>query len=819
MSSPTHQVQSILARLLASENIAIHHGNYSTAFFDVKTRTLGLPNWKLDDKDAYDLLIGHEVGHALYTPVDAMARVVDRFPKCPQGVVNIVEDVRIERLMQVKFPGLISSFRGGYLAFLRDDIFGLSKVNAEGIAKMQFVDRMNLHAKIGTMVNIPLDDEERALYDECFAAETFDDVIEVCGKICAFVKARRKAEKAKEKEAAKAATPPPPAPPMPESPPEEPKGETPAEPELEPEDETPEEPEDETPEEPKMEVQHSAHVPDDDDGEGEAAKEGEPTDDAKGEPTDDAKGEPSDDAKGEPSDEAEPSDDSDSDDDEPSKGSQGSEGANVTDPSDEADEDEDIEAPVTDSTFSENLKGLAQLNGPASFIASTTTKCMAQVIPYEKVMASRHAKRNYGEFLSNDFKNTAFRTFKDGIKPTIQALSSGFERRKAAYQYSRATVSTRGVIDVNRLHSYRYDDAIFKSVTKLANAKAHGMVFLIDYSGSMSGVLSQVVNQTIQLTMFAKSVGIPFEVYGFTNVNSSTLEENISRQARRREVRHDEIDLTNTQVFELLSSKMPPKVYDLAVRELRDVASSYSSDICSSYESLSGTPLNEALIIMHDVIKRFRDTHKPQKMIFMVLSDGAGCQMSAGSNTDAFEDQFGMRPPTGIPNGRSAKIRIHGRDVDLGIRTNVGKTAALIENIKITQGCTTIGFFIKEGRSGSKRVSFNAHDVLPDVRTALIVGGVTKGKEKVIEACGKEYAANGYCEFANGNGYDSYMFVSSRLFSFSDTKATSAFDGLDVIADARSTAQISKLANSFTSVKSTKRKQQLFVDRFINLLA
>ena len=59
-----------IARLLAKENITIQHGNYHTAWFDIKNRILGLPLWKDMGKDVYDLFIGHEIGHALYTPYE-----------------------------------------------------------------------------------------------------------------------------------------------------------------------------------------------------------------------------------------------------------------------------------------------------------------------------------------------------------------------------------------------------------------------------------------------------------------------------------------------------------------------------------------------------------------------------------------------------------------------------------------------------------------------------------------------------------------------------------------------------------------------------
>ena len=54
--------KSILARLLANENISVEQTNHHTAFFDVQNRMLGLPHWKDIDNDLYDLFVGHEVG-------------------------------------------------------------------------------------------------------------------------------------------------------------------------------------------------------------------------------------------------------------------------------------------------------------------------------------------------------------------------------------------------------------------------------------------------------------------------------------------------------------------------------------------------------------------------------------------------------------------------------------------------------------------------------------------------------------------------------------------------------------------------------------
>ena len=103
------EVKGNLARLLATENLVVEHRNVETAMVNVVDRVLTLPMWKRASSDVYDMLVGHEVGHALYTP--------QKFGQdygVPQTYINVVEDARIEKLMKRKFPGLSRNFYVGY---------------------------------------------------------------------------------------------------------------------------------------------------------------------------------------------------------------------------------------------------------------------------------------------------------------------------------------------------------------------------------------------------------------------------------------------------------------------------------------------------------------------------------------------------------------------------------------------------------------------------------------------------------------------------------------------------------------------------------
>ena len=98
----------LLAKLMATEDINVYQNNVPTAYFDVKKRELVLPNWKNLSNIETEMLIGHEIGHALYTPHDAWVAAVESFDgnkEVFKHVMNVIEDPRIERGVKKKYPG------------------------------------------------------------------------------------------------------------------------------------------------------------------------------------------------------------------------------------------------------------------------------------------------------------------------------------------------------------------------------------------------------------------------------------------------------------------------------------------------------------------------------------------------------------------------------------------------------------------------------------------------------------------------------------------------------------------------------------------
>ena len=176
MDLANKETKSMLAKLLASENITVEHGKYNTASFDVKNRVLRLPIWKEMSGNLYDLLVLHEVGHALFTPEEGM-HDAKGYGKGFKSFLNVVEDARIERKIKVKYPGGRRAFINGYADLMDRDFFGVNKMNCD---KLALIDRINLHYKVGDHVDLIFSDEERVHLDRIDKANTWKEVVKIC---------------------------------------------------------------------------------------------------------------------------------------------------------------------------------------------------------------------------------------------------------------------------------------------------------------------------------------------------------------------------------------------------------------------------------------------------------------------------------------------------------------------------------------------------------------------------------------------------------------------------------------------------------------
>ena len=166
------ETKSILAKLLATENISVEQKNISTAAFNPTTRTLYIPNWKDMSNSLQDLLIGHEVGHAWDTPAEGWHDAVCEDATL-KGFLNVIEDARIERNIKSRYPGLVKSFYAGYRELFERDFFGVKDVD---VNTLPLIDRINLHYKVGAFLNVQFSNDEQSFVDRCATTETWEDV-------------------------------------------------------------------------------------------------------------------------------------------------------------------------------------------------------------------------------------------------------------------------------------------------------------------------------------------------------------------------------------------------------------------------------------------------------------------------------------------------------------------------------------------------------------------------------------------------------------------------------------------------------------------
>ena len=166
------ETKSILAKLLATENISVEQKNIPTAAFNPTTRTLYIPNWKDMSNSLQDLLIGHEVGHAWDTPAEGWHDAVCEDATL-KGFLNVIEDARIERNIKSRYPGLVKSFYAGYRELFERDFFGVKDVD---VNTLPLIDRINLHYKVGAFLNVQFSNDEQSFVDRCATTETWEDV-------------------------------------------------------------------------------------------------------------------------------------------------------------------------------------------------------------------------------------------------------------------------------------------------------------------------------------------------------------------------------------------------------------------------------------------------------------------------------------------------------------------------------------------------------------------------------------------------------------------------------------------------------------------
>ena len=710
------QATDLSARLLATENLTVVRSNVPTASFDIKSRVLTLPMWKEMTPEIEDMLVGHEVGHALYT-LDKYIEPIQENPKM-KSYLNILEDVRIEKLIKRKYPGLRKRMNEGYKQLNDKDFFGISKVGS--LDALNLIDRINLYFKAGFQCGVKFSADEKNFVNRAERTESIDEVIQLAHDIYAY--AKEQAEKRKQERIDA--------------------GET----DLE---------DDEDPIFSDLDI----------DADGDDWMEEEKDADEEDEKNASGKG-----------------------------------------ASSESVEDE-LES-STERAFSQRLEELADQTTVYQYHKIEDVPYDV-VIGYKKILqeltfefpeysvGSYYTNRVYGNKTEEQYNQAQLNVvnkFKSDSLSSVNYLIKEFEMKKSAQMYKRAQISKIGSLDMRKVYAYQLQDDLFKRVTTMPTGKNHGMIMLIDWSGSMSDVIMDTIKQVINLAMFCNKAQIPYRVFAFTSQYTDRSEEWESIRQKRNEhfkslrdrIAADStdsvLDASNLNLLELFSNKMTTTEFNSMIKKLLDPRVFWHK----GYD-LGGTPLNEALIWVYNNIGEYMKNNRIEKMNFITLSDGAGGSVQASGGITRYS--YGNKTKHLVRDPITKKTYPFGYDAGQ-------QTETLLKMIKDRYNVRTIGFYICANRRRSLECAIrdNLYDYKGNTSLA-------------IDVMRKSFRADGFYSM-QGTGRDDLFIVPAESTKINEGELTVSSD-----------MSSRKLASSLGKFLNTKKTSRVLLSRFIGLVA
>ena len=420
---------------------------------------------------------------------------------------------------------------------------------------------------------------------------------------------------------------------------------------------------------------------------------------------------------------------------------------------------------------------------------------------------------------------------KESMK-TVSYMLKEFEMKKSADAYIRASIAKTGQLDMTKVHSYKYNEDLFKKITILPGEKNHGLVILIDWSGSMNHIIHNAWKQLMQLVWFCRRAGIKFEVFAFSdsafgmlNTNREHWEYNQNPFWNYKLGDQTVSDHVLLNMFSSRMSKMDTKrmahyfcaiTVSMTGRGWRGNATTHEFEkyfpteqpewhnpgIPSSL-NLGGTPLNGAIVNLMEFIPKYRKDNGIQNLNFVTITDGA-------SNNDGgkliererYEWNSGGKTPTGEmewttdnPSWKSVRYitdpvtkknhRVEGRD-------GAALTAAYLKMLKDRTGCNTVGFYLTQS-SGSGSIRKNdLYYLFPNQNHDEVRKEFRKNKVAI----------------ADSFGYDEYYIVPSGNMSVEA-------DELDVSSDMTK----GRMAKAFMKHMKSKTVNRVLLNKFVEKIA
>jgi len=768
MELANKQSKSILAKLLATENVTVEHGKYQTASFDVKNRVLRLPVWKEMSGSLYDLLVLHEVGHALFTPEEGMHEAKDH-GRGFKSFLNVVEDARIERKIKIKYPGGRRSFIDGYSNLMERDFFGIKNLDIKTLA---LIDKINLHYKVGDHVDITFNEEESVFVDRIDKANTWKEVFKICEDLY---------EYAKENE----------------------------------ESETDMSEHDWTETDCDGEEDWDEDYDDDFGDEDDVNDENDFSDDSK-----ERRGEANSEETDEDSDSGNSGGETEGEEEGGKEGSgAGMNGGENYDP--ESKTDRNFRNNESD-LVSDEAKPYRYIDLPNKIDLSSIIVPSSEIYEEYKPFYSGDEKSGYRDPISGSelmaHATSTFQDFRTKNKKVIEYLAKDFELKKAAREHARTATANSGILDSERLYTYKYNEHIFKKLNVVPNGKNHGLVMFVDWSGSMSRNMKGTIEQMLTLVMFCKRVNIPFEVYAFSDSYRRYEEHSVERAKvydtngymRDPKIKsYGTVALARFNLLNLFSSRMRAKelhdayVYMTATAHYYSDRYRYDRDInyrIPEKMNLGGTPLNSTLFASFSVMREFQKKNQVDVINSIFLTDGDSHSCSNYWISDNEMKRFDVREENVIIRDSVSKKEIRVPR-ERGYRDCKTITTSLVKFQREVFDINIVNFFLA--------TSMRKWDMVQYLNEVSDSKGISRSEQDDPHLMMRKFRKEKYLIFPELSGFnEQYLIQGGKNLEVEDA-------ALEVAED----ASVAQLARAFKKFSTGKLQNRKLLSRFIDMVA
>ena len=758
--------KSTLVKLLAEEDLQVTYKKVPTAHFDVNAREIVLPIWKDKSESVMDMMSLHEVGHALWTPLDLIEK--GQKQKVKHSFLNVLEDVRIEKMIQEKYLGSKKIFKKAYDELLEKDFFG---INEKDLSKLNLIDKINMHYK--HVPNIPFEDNELEWVEKANQTKTADDVLNLAVELQEWMYSQEK---------------------------------------------------DKTDEMFDIDLPFNESENDDIENQDEKNSSNMESDDT--EETED-ESEDGDSTSGSGSD----------------RNDNQKENESSLNKLKDGGEDFDGIESVTDSNYTKNqyqaasdedIKETEILNIPKININEA-------IVDYKEInkdLTDFYKEKSQGSESNKKYMEWVVKTlkkFENEQKPVISYMVKEFEMRKAADLYKRASISKTGSLNMDKLHSYSYNEDIFLKMTNLPGATNHGLVMFVDWSGSMADNFHNTLKQTMNLIWFCKRVNIPFEVYAFSNQygkKSETTNRNLLAQIPKQ----NDMVVNDCTLLNMVSSRANKNEFNESMINLWAISNYYSErgnyggirhDEDYIYPiyiptdfMLGGTPLNNAIVYAMDILPKYKKDNGIQKLHTVFLTDGAshnltgkyewGTAWSSEGDVEEFrqvgisrnyENDVIIVDPINRKKVKCPAKKDSEYSKACYYSTYHNQTEILLSFLKArVQGMNIVNFFIA-GRN--KKGTVSKHDI------EHIFGLNSWDDERQIKSIQKEILKNNVAVCTSQGWDEMYVLPGGQKLDVSN----------DDMSEVQPGAKKSELKKAFSKMSSGRKNSRPVLNKFIGMIA